>query len=284
MNSAARPRTENVSQNIFRSKRQVYSLWVRDSSMPFWKFWECMNLLSLDAPLLALVWQDFLARCYPSLLRPAGRWVLGLTVWVIYIADRLIDVRSPAVENEPIRHRFYRQNRGLAKVVLTSVAFADLFIGLLWLRPAVFSNGLLIGAGVVCYLAVFPFSRIAALIRWKRPCAALLFTTGIFLVAWTGTVNPWPVLGEPALAFCALCLGNMMLIEWWEQGRFTARGWVWMVLLASLCALPGQARWYAAVAAAAIGLAAVDLYGGKLSRDARALLADMLLFTPLLFR
>jgi hypothetical protein len=153
MKSAPRPRTENVSQNIFRSKHQVYSLWVRDSSTPFWQW---MNLLSLDAPVLALVWQDYLARCYPSLLRPAGRWVLGLTVWVIYIADRLIDVRRPAMENEPIRHRFYRQNRGLAKVVLTSVAFADLFIALLWLRPAVFSNGLLIGAGVVCYLVVSP--------------------------------------------------------------------------------------------------------------------------------
>ena len=282
MKSAPRPRTENVSQNIFRSKRQVYSLWVRDSSST--PIWQWMNLFSLDAPLLALVWQDFLARCYPSLLRPAGRWVLGLTVWGIYIADRLIDVRSPAAENEPIRHRFYRQNRGLAKVVLTSVVFADLFIALLWLRPAVFSNGMLIGAGVVCYLAVFPFSRMAALKRWKRPCAALLFTTGIFLVAWTGTVNPWRVLGEPAVAFCALCLGNMMLIEWWEQGRFSARGWIWMLLLAALCTLPGHERWYAAVAAAALGLAAVDLCGGKLSQDARPLLADMLLFTPLLFR
>ncbi len=75
-----------------------------------------------------------------------------------------------------------------------------------------------------------------------------------------------------------------MLNAWGEQGRFTARGWIWMVLLASLSALPGHARWYAAVAAAALGLAAVDLCGGILPRDARTLLADMALFTPLLFR
>jgi hypothetical protein len=59
--------------------------------------WLWMNLLSLDAPLVALVWQDLLARCYGTLLLPAGRTVLGLTVWAIYIADRLMDVRGASV-------------------------------------------------------------------------------------------------------------------------------------------------------------------------------------------
>lgn len=253
----------------------------RSPNTPFW-LW--MNLLSLDAPLVALVWQDFLARCYPSLLRPAGRCVLSLTVWVIYIADRLIDVRGPAAENESARHRFYRRNRGPAKVLLTCVVFADLFIALLRLRPVVFSSGLLIGAGVVCYFAVFLFWRPTGVIRWKRPCAALFFTAGIFLVAWTGTVNPWRILGPPALAIWALCLGNMMLIQCWEEDRSASRGWMWMVLLASSCALSGHSRWYAAVAASALGLAAVDLYRGRLSQDARPVLADMVLFTPILFR
>ena len=253
----------------------------RSPNTPFW-LW--MSLLSLDAPLVALVWQDFLSRCYPSLLRPAGRCVLSLTVWVIYIADRLIDVRGPAADIESMRHRFYRQNRGLAKVLLTCVVFGDLFIALLWLRPAVISNGLLIGAGVACYLAVFPFWRLAGLTRWKRLCAALLFTAGVFVVAWAGIVNPGRVLGGPALAFWALCLGNMMLIEWWEESRSTAQGWIWMVLLASACASLGHSRWYAAVAITALGLAAVDLCGAKLSRGARPVLADMVLLAPLLFR
>jgi hypothetical protein len=247
-------------------------------------FWLWMNLLSLDAPLVALVWQDFLARCYPSLLRPADRCVLGLTVWVIYIADRLIDVRGPAAENESTRHTFYRQHRGPARVLLICVMFADLFIALLRLRPAVFSRGLLVGAGVVCYLAVFPFRRLAGAMRWKRPCAALLFTAGIFLVAWTGTVDPGRILGEPAIAIWALCLGNMMLIECWEEDRSTARGWIWMVMLAVSCAVSRHSRWYAAAAASALGLAAVDLCRGKLSRDARLVLADIVLFTPILFR
>lgn len=260
---------------------EVCSPWASESRTPVWMW---MNLLSLDAPIVALVWQDFLARCYPSLLRPAGRWVLGLTVWIIYIADRLIDVRGPAAANEAARHRFCREKRGLAKALLTTLVLGDLFIAQRWLRPAVLSNGILIGAGVACYLAVFAFWRMAAVIRWKRLCAALLFTAGIFLVAWTGTANPWRVLTEPAVAFCALCLGNMMLIEWRERGRCAERGWIWMVLLALVCASPQHARWYTGVAAAALGLAALDLYGRNLSREALPVLADLLLFTPLLFR
>ena len=58
--------------------------------------WLWFNVLSLDAPLIALVWQDFLSRCYPTMLLPQGRAVRGLTVWAIYLADRLLDVRHPA--------------------------------------------------------------------------------------------------------------------------------------------------------------------------------------------
>lgn len=54
------------------------------------------NLLSLDAPAVALVWQDFLARTFGIPLRMPARLVLGLTVWAIYLGDRLLDVRGPA--------------------------------------------------------------------------------------------------------------------------------------------------------------------------------------------
>ena len=110
--------------------------------------WLWMNLLSLDAPLVAIVWQDFLARCYPSVLFPVGRWVLGLTVWAIYLADRLMDVRHPAALRESARDGFYRRNRRSAKVLLAVVLLADALIALFWVRPSVFSNGLLVGAAV----------------------------------------------------------------------------------------------------------------------------------------
>ena len=246
-------------------------------------FWLWMNLLSLDAPVVALVWQDFLARCYAPVLQPSARWVLGLTVWAIYMADRLLDVRHPAAEHETSRHTFYRDNRVPARVLLVAVLLADLSIAVAGLQPAVFSNGLPAGAGVFCYLGIFAFRPVRGR-RWKQLSAAILFTTGVFLAAWTQTPRAWSILGWPAAAFCALCLGNLVSIERWEQGVATRGEWLWMTLLASLCAAGGYSRWYAGVALGAAAVAVLDFRSEKLSDNARRVLADAALLTPLLFR
>lgn len=243
--------------------------------------WLWLNLLSLDAPLVALVWQDFLARCYPSVLRPSSRCVLALTVWAIYLADRLLDVRHPAAENESARHRFSRQNRVFAGSLLAAVLIADGVAAVRWLRPAVLSGGLFVGAAVFTYLLLFAGWRKGGS-GWKQTCAAMLFTSGVFLVAWTNTTYPWRTLACPAAAFFALCLGNMALAESWEFST-SINGWLWMVLLALVCVSLSRSRWYAASALSAAGLAAIDRWGGKLSREAQGVLADAVLLAPLLF-
>jgi len=242
-------------------------------------FWLWLNLLSLDAPMVAVVWQDFLARCYPSVLMPAGRLVLFLSVWGIYIADRMVDVRDPMHENESMCHRFYRQHGTFAAVLLGLVALADFLAVRLWLRPAVMRNGLIVAALVVLYMAIFP-SRRTRHMRWKQPSAAALFTMGVFLVAWTGTPDAWRTLGAPAAAFGALCLGNMRLIEHAERERSRAL----IPILAFACLAAGPCWWSFAVAASAAGLAAVDYLGSRWSRETVCLLADLVLFTPLLLR
>jgi hypothetical protein len=243
--------------------------------------WLWLNLLSLDAPIVALVWQNFLARIYPVALYPAGRCALGLTVWAIYLADRLLDVRDSAPDAETPRHNFYRRYRRFAWMLLATVLCADLLVTFLWLRPAVFANGLLVAAGVIVYLGVFPLGRIRG--AWKQPAAAILFTIGVFLVAWTGTASPVQSLGWPAAAFCALCFGNLVIIENWERNRrIKRRAGIWLSLLAVACIAAGHSRWYFAVAASAAGLAALILPGENISRNARRVLADAVLLIPLL--
>jgi hypothetical protein len=243
--------------------------------------WLWMNLLSLDAPLVAVVWQDFLARVYPSVLRPAGRWALGLTVWAIYLADRLLDVRLPTSAEETIPHQFYRRNSQLARRALAVALSVDLSIGFLWLRHAVFANGLVIGAGVITYLGAFPVGQFAT--RWKPMAAAILFTSGVFVVAWTGTTKPERSLGWLAAAFCMLCLANLVLIGCWEQGKTSDSTGIWILLLVMVCAFFGASKWYAAVALSGAGLSALAFWGNRLSPAARRALADAVLLSPLLF-
>ncbi len=255
--------------------------------------WLWFNLLSLDAPLVALVWQDFLARCYPTVLHPSGRLVLGLTVWAIYLADRLLDVRHPATLGESIRHRFYRRHHVFARTLLVTVVATDLLLTCFWLRPAVLDNGLLLTAGVITYLGIFPLRRWGAT-AWKKPLAALLFTAGTFLIAWTGAGRSVRDLVWPAVAFCALCLGNLLMIGHWSQAApsrlFTFhRAWI-SVLCISVLFLAGciaaafGASWFTAVICSAAGLCALARWDRKLSPAACCVLADVVLLTPLLFR
>src|SRR5260221_7493183 len=92
---------------------------------PVWLF---PNLLSLDAPLVAVAWQGLLAVETDLPLRLTGRIVLGLTVWLIYVADRMLDVRDPAKVPPTARHRFYRDHRNVAIALLCAITVADLFL------------------------------------------------------------------------------------------------------------------------------------------------------------
>lgn len=97
--------------------------------------------MSLDAPLVAVLWQAALARAHKVTLMPAVHVVLFLAVWVIYMLDRVLDGFSmPQDARLSIRHEFYRRNRWLfLLLVIPSGVFALLFLatteipaGILW--------------------------------------------------------------------------------------------------------------------------------------------------------
>ncbi|MGP0073215.1 MAG: hypothetical protein ACLPWF_14955 [Bryobacteraceae bacterium] len=264
-------------------------------SPPLW-LWP--NLLSLDAPLVAVLWQAFLAYQFSLPLRPAWRIELGLTVWAIYILDRLLDARKPpaVIETggEPARHRFYRRHSKPMATLLAVVLATDAAIAILCLRPAVLRDGLIPLAGVVVYLAIFHIPARAGKIP-KEIAAAVLFTAGTFLTAWI--TLPCPGLAWAASAFFILCLANMIAIETWEWRetshralalhpctRWLASTYLFWVLLAVLaCAIVGRNEWYASIAMSAGACAVLFWLGGRLPLDARRALVDGVLLSPLVF-
>jgi hypothetical protein len=243
--------------------------------------WLWMNLLSLDAPLVALAWQDFLARCYGTQLLPQGRAVLGLTVWAIYIADRLLDVRRPAIGEEGRHHRFYREHQKAWCMVLAVVAAVDGICTLFWLRPSVFFHGLFVAGASVVYLAVFT-GKSRRWNFWKKTSAALLFSSGVFLVAAVNTQEGMYSLVKPWVAFTALCGANLMLIDHWRNKGNTTRISVEILVCTVLCI--GSGKLYLALALSFLLLAGIAYWTRTLSLEARRVLADAALFTPLLFR
>ena len=77
----------------------------------FWKFSEYLNILSLDAPLVVLVWQKFFADMLEVELTYSNRIVFLLSVWLAYSADRILEcVGAKSGRKLFKRHLFFYQN------------------------------------------------------------------------------------------------------------------------------------------------------------------------------
>ncbi|MBS1826841.1 MAG: hypothetical protein JST93_16105 [Acidobacteria bacterium] len=253
--------------------------------------WLWPNLLGLDAPLVALTWQAFLALAIAVPLRPIGRITLGLTVWIIYLADRLLDVRGAPTTRETERHRFHRRHNRLLWALLILALCADLAAVFFWLRPAVFRTGLLPFGAVILYMGIVHRQRIPIP---KELAVALLFTAGTFLIGWTFSEHRLALL-PPAAAFLTLCLGNLVAIEMWEwrelrdsHGKPPHRATIllertlpWWMGALILIAIASPTPWFLAIAASTVAILMLHRAGARLSLNARRVLVDAALLTPL---
>jgi hypothetical protein len=94
------------------------------------------NLLSLDAPVVALVWMWMLARAMRvQYVETSSYLVLAGAVWCVYVLDRIRDVKcgKHSLDGEmPWRHRFHWQSRWVLLAIVGAVVaycgYASLFI------------------------------------------------------------------------------------------------------------------------------------------------------------
>ncbi|MFN7934792.1 MAG: hypothetical protein U0R19_15800 [Bryobacteraceae bacterium] len=255
--------------------------------------WLWPNLLGLDAPLVALTWQAFLALTIAVPLRPVGRVTLGLTVWVIYLADRLLDVRHAPTTRETERHRFHRRHGRLLWSLLILALCADLAAVLFWLRPAVLQTGMLPFTAVILYMGSVHRQRMRIP---KEFAVAMLFTAGTFLIGWTFTPHRLNLF-LPAAAFLLLCLANLVAIEIWEwrelrngQGKPPHRATIlisrflpWWLGALALSPIAAPSPWFLAISASAIAILLLHWTRASLSLNARRVLVDAALLTPLIW-
>jgi hypothetical protein len=271
-------------------------------AVPLW-LWP--NLLSLDAPLVAVAWELLFARCSGVRVRPATTLSLALAVWLIYVADRLLDaLREPGAEGLAARHRFYRAHWRVFVPVLAAVSPLAAWLAWTRLDPATFRCGAGLLGAVAVYFAVvhwLPSGRR----RWfpKELAVAALFAAGCLLPAWQGRPLGLAVIFSWTL-FVPACWINSAAIEQaeWERlrerrsdpphpwsaalGRHQVAAATGLALaacaLVPLLAASAARRALPAVALSALGLAALGARQDRLSVDAVRVLADLALLSPAL--
>lgn len=255
-----------------------------DLSTPAPRLWLWPNLLSLDAPIVALLWQLLFARCFHAGVNTIATILLVLAVWLIYAADRVLDARDQT--SRLPRHQFYRRHWRAVLPMWSGVLILAAWLAWTRLPAPLFERGLLLLMAVAAYFAVVHIT--APLLRhaWPKEAAvAVLFALGASLAIW-GHIHSIADVAAIFL-FCCLCWINCVAIEQWERGR-SARWPIGAAALsvaaASLILLPEHRPVLgAAEAASALAFLALDRARHHLSTDALRVLADVALLSPIFF-
>jgi hypothetical protein len=204
----------------WRLAASVRSVPAERQAIPWWLWW---NILSADAPIVALVWAALFAHASGARLPAADAAVLVLAVWVIYVSDRLLDgwmARNRAALQP--RHLFCQRHRSPLTGLLTIASATILWLTISRLPAVDVSAGVKLGAIVVVYMAGIHAGngRIARILP-KEIAVGLLFASGATLPFWSRCIRfPWDAC-LPWAFFALLCSLNCLPIECWENHRHT---------------------------------------------------------------
>ncbi len=261
-----------------------------------------LNLVCLDAPLVAVSWLWLFSSVLRLPIAPGGTAALFLTAWLIYLADRFgdslsIDARGPT----SLRQRICLRHRSAWLLALGLIGLADLLVICARLDPATRWHGLTVGVLALGYLILNQAQpTLWRRIPLKESCIGCLFATGTMVPLAAGLTN---VASLGWLLFAILCSLNCICIAVWEgpldrvQRRASIatefpsiRRHLSPVLLlvsatsATLALLSAGARpVLVCVAASSILLLMVDWFQEWIATDLRTAIADLVLLTPLVF-
>lgn len=199
------------------------------SELPRKPIWLWPNLLSLDAPLVAIAWLMIFRKMWRLVYHPWEAYVgLALVVWVIYVVDRLIDasLRKNNPERCEPRHLFHWKHRkafGVAAGIASAVAVGLLFR---YIPASIFVHlvvaGLLVGG--FFGLALLSGNSPSEIPHIKNIIAGLAFAYGTALTAYVyqGAV-PFrdAMLSREVICFGGLCIMNISAIDLWEHANRT---------------------------------------------------------------
>lgn len=176
------------------------------------QFYRLLNILSLDVAIGAMISASFMAHLLKVELLLRGLLCLGLTVWLIYTADHLLDARKTKTNASTERHRFHQRHFKIIFLCEVLVLFA-VIVMLFFLRPSV----LLWGSGLAILVVVYFFVQIK-LGFLKELFGAVLYSCGVLLPAVALSNSGIPDYSEiPITIFVFTALINLMLFSWFDQ-------------------------------------------------------------------
>jgi asparagine N-glycosylation enzyme membrane subunit Stt3 len=260
-------------------------------------------LVCLDAPLVSVAWLWLFARTFHVPVDPVNCVALFLTAWLIYLADRLAD-SSSLRDGGPrsLRHEFCLKHRQIWIAALVAIAAADAV--LIWNRlgPATLFAGAIVGTLALLHLVLnYLLGGAWPPLPLKEVAVGSLFAAGTLVSLFPVR----PIAGSfviSGIAFACLCTLNCISIAFWEREldekqrkvsfatrypdfhQHLGKSAIAFALASGFAAIIWReaAPVLVCVCASSLLLALLDSFQGKIDRDQRTALADLVLLTPLL--
>jgi hypothetical protein len=267
--------------------------------------WLWPNLLGLDAPAVAVSWQLLFARTFDTDFPLVLHGILGLSVWCIYLADRLYDtMRTDSTAAGTDRHLFTRKHFKPLAVALIIASALNLVLIIRYVPERLVISGLITALLLGTYYAIRLKSgtRIVSVIPREILCG-MLFSLGCVITpqAFEASGSIDTKLWLAAFSFGLICSASCLLISIWEKDEDLATGdhslatlhpgivnylsgAIAVIAVLSAClAILGPWQIYVAVALAACAQLATLRYETHLSKPMLRVIGDAVLLTPLLF-
>ena len=260
-----------------------------------------LNLVCLDAPLVAICWQWVFARSLHLAVTVSSTIALFLTAWFIYVVDRFTDSISLSADvPKSAREMFCFTHQRLWLFLMPVIALFDVAIVCSRLDYETRVHGIILAAVAGLYFVVNNrFSKIWTAIPIKEMAIGALFAAGTLLVFAPHIAAARSTISFAALLFAALCWLNCVSIAFWERDldraqrkHSVATRWphaasfapAASITLAVASGALGFVDHQLGPLAICLGLSAAllaALHLAPVSRDERTALADLVLLTPL---
>ncbi|MCX6867770.1 MAG: hypothetical protein NTV46_16440 [Verrucomicrobia bacterium] len=188
-------------------------------------FWLYPNLLSMDAPWIAVAWLYLFAKTWRLAYHPWEAYLtLGLAVWVICVATRLLDVslRGDASATLGFRHQFYRDHRRTFSIGVVVAVVLTLGLVVTKMPMTIYRHLLLGGVMVAGFfgLSMLSSQEASEVSFAKTMLAGVTFAFGTAMMAhlyrWEYGIYDM-IFSREFVCFAVLCILNISAIDLWEH-------------------------------------------------------------------
>ncbi len=170
------------------------------------KIWQWPNIWSIDAALIAIAWQFIFARSAGHSLSATCIWVLGLSVWLTYLADRLLDVRKRSLNQLlSYRHRLAKKHSRPLWTLWGLILLLDLILALRGLSHEQLEHGFVLL--LICLTYTVLNQTLSKRFFPKELCVGLIYAGGVVVFQLEGV--SWLAV----TCFALLCSLNCIIVS-----------------------------------------------------------------------